>query len=221
MKNSKQHAQLKDIAIYGAGGFGKEIACMIKTINQLQPTWNLIGYFDDNCTPSMINQYGQIIGGLDTLNGYPEALAVVMAIASPEILRKLTGKITNPRILYPNLIAPNVYYFDKNSVKLGQGNVIGYGSRISCHVKIGNFNLLNGCVSLGHEVSIGNFNVMQPEVRISGETVIGDYNYFGARSLVLQRLTIGNNTRVGAGSVVIRNTKDGMLYYGNPAKITE
>ena len=37
---------MKDIAIYGAGGFGKEVACLIKRINEQEPTWNLIGFFD-------------------------------------------------------------------------------------------------------------------------------------------------------------------------------
>lgn len=32
---------VKDIAIFGADGFGKEVACLLKTINerQLQPEW--------------------------------------------------------------------------------------------------------------------------------------------------------------------------------------
>lgn len=38
------------------------------------------------------------------------------------------------------------------------------------------------------------------------------------RSFVAQRLKIGNETRIGAGSIVLRNTKDGNLYMGNPAK---
>ena len=39
---------MKDIAIYGAGGFGKEVACLIKRINEQEPTWKLVGFFDDN-----------------------------------------------------------------------------------------------------------------------------------------------------------------------------
>jgi len=32
---------MKDIAIYGAGGFGREVACLINKINEVNPTWNL------------------------------------------------------------------------------------------------------------------------------------------------------------------------------------
>lgn len=37
---------MKDIAIYGAGGFGREVACMIKHINESadEPIWNLVGF---------------------------------------------------------------------------------------------------------------------------------------------------------------------------------
>lgn len=78
---------------------------------------------------------------------------------------------------------------------------------------------MNGCISLGHDVTIGDYNMMQPEVRISGETNIGNANFLGVRCTVLQGLTIGSNVRIGAGSVVMRKTKDGMSYFGNPAKM--
>lgn len=40
---------MKDIAIYGAGGFGREVACLIERINKARetPIWNFIGFFDD------------------------------------------------------------------------------------------------------------------------------------------------------------------------------
>ena len=40
---------MKDIAIYGAGGLGKEVVCLIDRINKSQskPQWRLIGFFDD------------------------------------------------------------------------------------------------------------------------------------------------------------------------------
>jgi sugar O-acyltransferase (sialic acid O-acetyltransferase NeuD family) len=211
--------EMQDIAIYGFGGFGREIACIIYAMNEVTPVLNLIGYFDDGVAEGMGNRYGKVLGGMNKLNTYSQGLSVVMAIASPAILEKLTQKITNPNISFPNIIAPNVLFFDKGSIKVGQGNVIGFGGRISCDVTLGNFNLLNGCVSLGHDVSLGDYNMLQPEVRISGETIIGDTNFFGARSLVLQGLKIGNNTRIGTGSIIMRNTKNGMTYFGNPAKI--
>ena len=39
--------KMTDIAIYGAGGFGKEVACLIERLNARRSTWNFIGFFDD------------------------------------------------------------------------------------------------------------------------------------------------------------------------------
>lgn len=208
---------MTDIAIYGAGGFGREIACLIKQMNENKPIWNLIGFFDDNESVKD-NRYGKLLGGLENLNEWNKPLSIVLAIATPVILGNLAKKIVNSLIKFPNIIAPNVNVFDKDAFTLGKGNLIFFGCRLSSDVSIGDFNLFNGAVSLGHDVKMGNYNVLQPSVRISGDCSVGDKNFFGVQSIVLQGIKIGNNTRVGASSVVMRNTKDDSLYFGNPAK---
>lgn len=57
---------MKDIAIFGAGEFGKEIACLLDRINKENPTWNFIGFFDDNTElkDKMISHYGKCFGGI-------------------------------------------------------------------------------------------------------------------------------------------------------------
>lgn len=211
---------MKDIAIYGFGGYGREIASIIKYINSTEPIWNLIGFFDDDPTKSGLeNEYGKVLGNIDTVNNYDRQLSIVMAIASPNVLEKIIANINNPNISFPNIIAPTVFFFDKETMKIGKGNVICHQSRISTDVTFGDFNLINGCCSFGHDVKLGNYNMVQPETRISGETTIGDKNFFGVRSTVLQGVKIGNETRIGAGSFIIRKTKDGQTYFGNPAKM--
>jgi len=210
---------MNDIIIYGAGGFGREIACVVAAINKKEPTWNLLGFIDDGIAQGTTNEYGQVLGGIDLLNAWSGKVAVAIAIATPAILEKIVLYVVNPVIWFPNIIAPSVFFFDENNVNMGHGNLVTFGCRFSCKTSLGNFNILNGQVSLGHDVTIGNYNVMMPETRISGESTIGCGNFFGARSLVLQRIKIGNSTRIGSGSVVMRKTKDGMTYFGNPAKV--
>lgn len=212
---------MKDIAIYGFGGFGHEVACLINHINRACPTWNLIGYIDDGVEAGTSCKYGKVLGNCDTLNAWDKPISVVIAIGSTKYLEIVSKKITNPNVDFPNLIAPNVFYFDEESVVMGKGNIITFGCRFSCNIRIGDFNVLNGNVSLGHDACIGNYNVMFPETRISGQTTIGDRNFFGARTFVAQCLKLGNDCRYGAGCYVLRKTKDGNLYMGNPAKKIE
>lgn len=213
---------MKDIAIFGAGGFGREIACLIRVINESseKPCWNLIGFFDDN--PSLkgtsISHYGVCMGGIDDLNRYPGELSLVLAIGNSKVVKMIYDKITNPNVSYPNIIHPDFNIIDPKTFSIGIGNIIQEGCSVSCDVSIGNFNVLNGSVVMGHDDNIGDYNTFMPGIRISGEVVIGEYNFFGVGSIILQQIKVGNNIRLGAGSVLMTKPKEGNLYMGNPAK---
>lgn len=210
---------MKDLAIYGAGGFGREIACLVRIINEITPTWNMIGFFDDGKEIGSENEYGKILGGISELNQIDNPLSLVIAIAKPTTVVGIVNKIKSLNIDFPNIISPDLIYLDKKSFSIGQGNIICSGCLISCNVKIGDFNILNGFIPIGHDTTIGNFNSIMPTVKISGEVIIGNRNFFGVNSAILQQINIGNDTVVGASSLIIRKTKDGNTYVGNPARI--
>lgn len=212
---------MKDIAIFGAGGFGREVACLINRINEHQPTWNLIGFFDDGVAKGTRNEYGVVLGGMDELNRWDKPMSVVIAIGSPNAICSIVNKIKNQKFDFPNIVAPNVTFLDKHAVTIGRGNIICSNCLLSCNVAIGDFNVFNGFIPIGHDTSIGNYNVFMPSVNISGGVQIGDCNFFGVQSVVLQYIKIGNNVRLGANSVMMRNAKDGILYMGNPAMKTQ
>ena len=212
---------MKKIAIIGSGGFGREVACLINAINEKSKEWNFIGFFDDVKDIGYENEYGKVLGRIKDLNSYPESLAVVVAIAKPSAIEVIIKSITSPNIYFPNLIAPDIIFFDKNNMSLGQGNIIGFGCSISCNIHIGNFNIFNCFISVGHDTKIGNYNAVMPSTKISGNITIGDRNFFGASSVILEKLTIGNDTTIGANSLIFRNTKDKNIYIGNPASIVK
>lgn len=58
---------MKDIAIFGAGGFGREVACLIISINNHieceDDHWNLIGFFDDVKEKGFKTEFGEVLGG--------------------------------------------------------------------------------------------------------------------------------------------------------------
>jgi len=208
---------MKNIVIYGAGGYGKEVACLVRAINKVQERWNMVGFIDDGLPIGTSNEYGKVLGGIEVLQNMEEQLDVILAIGNPTIQSDIAEKIVNPNIEFPNIIAPDALFLDLNMVSLGIGNIIGFRCIISCYVKLGNFNLLNSDVFIGHEAKIGNFNMFNPSVRISGQVTIGNINFFGVSSIVLQNRKIGNNTTISTNSVVMRHTQDNCLYIGNPA----
>ena len=209
---------MKDIAIFGAGGFGREVACLIKRINEKEPTWNFIGFFDDNeALKGTRNEYGEVLGGMKELNAWEKELCIVMSIGSPKVLKKIVDNITNEKVDFPNVIAPDVIFMDKDCISMGKGNIICTGCLLSCNTHIGNFNCLNDFVSIGHDTTIGDYNAFMTATRISGIVTIGQFNYFGVNCCVLQGLKIGNEVTIGAGSALMRRAKDGYTFLGVPA----
>lgn len=213
---------MRNIAIFGAGGLGREIACLIKLINEETLTWNLVGFFDDN--PDLkgkSNEYGEVLGGTDVLNAWAEPLDLVLAMGSPKAVKLVAGRISNANITFPNLFAPGTVFLDRDNISFGKGNIVCVGCSFSCNVHVGDFNLFNGFVSVGHDAVIGNYNALMPAVRISGEVHIGDENFLGCAAVVLQQITIGEQTTIGANSTVLRKTKNGCTYVGSPATMVK
>ena len=211
---------MKDIAIFGAGGLGRETFCFLNILNKNGADWNFVGFFDDGIRKgTQISHFGQILGGINEINSYEKELAIIIAIGSPSSVRGVRKRIDNKRVYFPNIIAPSVEFTDEQTLTMGEGNIIGGNCRFTCDVHIGSFNLFNSGVIVGHDTMIGDYNIFMPEVRVSGEVKIGNCNLFGIASIVLQQIKIGNNVRLGAGSVLMTKPKEDSLYMGNPAKI--
>lgn len=209
---------MNDIAIFGAGGFGKEVACLINSINRKKPTWNFIGFFDDNVSlKGTRNNYGNIIGTINDLNNYEYPLGIVVAIGEPSNIYKTIISIKNNNITFPNLISPDLTELDNESCSIGKGNVIMFQSLISHNVCIGDFNVFNCGTSIGHDVKIGSFNSFMSYTKLSGNLTIGDQNFFGVGSVIIQNIKIGFKTTIGANSLILRDTKNETTYLGNPA----
>lgn len=208
---------MKDIAIYGMGGFGREVACLLNSINKDNPQWNLVGFFDDGKIIGEECEYGKCLGGINELNSWKNPLSVAISIGKPSTIKHIVESIINPNVDFPNIVSNDVCWFDKDSVKLGKGNIITMDCQLSCNIEIGNFNVFNCRVNIGHDTRIGNFNSVMTDAKIAGACDVGDYNYIGVNAVILQGLKVGNNTTVAAGSVIMRRTKDGYTYIGVPA----
>ena len=177
------------------------------------------GYFDDAGEKGEMVFGGELLGNMDDLNHWDKELNLVISIGKPSSLYSVASRISNPKIQFPNLIAPDVVFHHKESVKMGKGNVVFFHSIISLEVEMGDFNLINNGTYVGNNTKIGSYNIIKPSSRISGSVEIGEKNFLGVGCAVLQGLKIGNEVKVSAGSYIFRNTKDGQLYMGNPAMV--
>ena len=210
----------KKIAVFGAGGLGREVAGGIERINRSgKESWEFVGFYDDGLEKgTIISHYGKVLGGIKELNDVKEPLSIAIAIGTPASRKRIYDQIVNPNISFPNIIAPSFKVLDSETFKIGKGNIIQDNCSATCDVTIGSFNVFNGSDIMGHDDVIGDFNMLMPGVHLSGEVSLGNYNLLGVNSVVLQQIDIGENVVLGAGSVLIYKPKDGFTYIGVPAK---
>lgn len=208
---------MKDIAIYGAGGFGREVACLIERINKARetPIWNFIVFFDDGIPSTNDYPQGPVLGDINVLNTWKTSLSITVAIGSPKTLKSIVDNITNKKIDYPNIVDPSAVLYE--IPQIGIGNIITANCVFTTNIKLGSYNIFNIGTIIPHDVIIGDFNVFNPYVNVSGNTFIGNRNLFGVKCTIIQGKTIGDNNNIGAGSVVLDSIDSCKSLLGNPA----
>lgn len=209
---------MKDIAVFGAGGLGREIPCLLDKINVIDHQWNFIGFFDDGIEKGNLVDGHIVLGGIRELNEWGKDLSIAIGIGNPQVVEKIVNTINNSHIDFPNIIAPDVYFYDPSLVKIGRGNVLNHNMMVSIDVEIGDFNTFGANTVLGHDSKVGDFNTMMMASQICGHTVLNTHNFLGISSIVLQGLIVNSNVTLSAGSILMKNAVDDMTYFGNPAR---
>lgn len=208
---------MKKIAIFGAGGFGREVKWLIDEINAGSPQWDFAGYYDDDFSHVKLIDKSLFMGGTVELNEVREPIGIVFAIGNPLIKRKIAANIHNPQVSHPTLVHPNVR-MDKGSVSIGEGTIICAGNILTVDISIGNHVILNLGCTVGHDSFIGSYCSFMPSVNISGEVKIGEAVYVGTGAKIINQLEIGEETIVGAGAVVAKTLPPRCTAVGIPAK---
>ena len=203
---------MENIVIVGASGFGKEIKWIIDRENQIKTRWEFLGFIDKEY------ENEEVIGDDNFIINYPQELNVVIAIANPDIRRRLVHKYkSNGNIKFPNLIDPSVIMSE--SIKMGEGNIICANNILTIDVTIGDFNIINLRCTIGHEVNINNFVTVNPGVNISGNVCLDDGTNIGTGAKIIQGKSIGEDSVIGAGAVVIKSIEPNSTAVGVPAKV--
>lgn len=208
---------MKKIAIFGVGGFGREVKMLVDQINAVEQQYEFIGYFDDNQPQGSLINSTPVLGDINDINKIKEDLHLVLAIGNPQTKKNILGKIDNANIMFPTLIHPNVL-IGTDKVLIGNGCIICAGCIVTVNIMIGAHVILNLACTVGHDTIIGDFSSFMPGVNISGEVNIGELVYCGTGAKIINQLSIGNNTIIGAGAVVSKSLPADCTAVGIPAK---
>lgn len=209
---------MKDLIIFGASGFGREVAWAVERINKVSPTWNLLGFLDDSdeIQGTIINGY-RVLGKTDDVLYYPDAYYVV-AIGASRIRKKIVSnmKVVNPSIKFGTVIDPSVEISEY--VTIGEGTIICAHSIITVNINIGSHVIVNLDCTIGHDAILQDFVTLYPSVNVSGMTNIGHATELGTGMQIIQGKNVGDYSIVGAGSVVIKDIPAKCTAVGSPAK---
>jgi sugar O-acyltransferase (sialic acid O-acetyltransferase NeuD family) len=209
---------MKKLAIYGAGGFGREIAMFIELLNHDEQVWEIIGFFDDEAIMGeVINNY-PILGGMQELNQIDFPLSLVIAIGNSFIRKRIRERITNGRISFPTLIHQSATIGSGKLITIGEGCIISPGVFLTTNISIGNHSILSLYCTVGHDTEIKDYVSIMPGVNISGEVKVGGCVYIGTGAKIVHQVEIGEGTIVGAGAVVSKSLPANCTAIGVPAK---
>ena len=211
-------SKLKDLYIFGAGGFGREVAWLVERINAVEPVWNIKGFIDDNeilCDTSQ-GEY-PIVGGCDFLLNMQHEVWAVCAIGCAATRKKIVGKLKdNPWVRFATLIDPMV--LRSGRAYIGEGSILCAGTILTVDISIGSHVIINLDCTVGHDVKIQDFVTIYPSVNISGQVVIEEGVELGTGAQIIQGKKICAGSIVGAGAVVVKDIVEKGIYVGVPAK---
>ncbi|MBL7849440.1 MAG: acetyltransferase [Cyclobacteriaceae bacterium] len=208
---------MKDIAVYGAGGFGRETAWLIQEINQAADTWNLVGFFDDGEKRGAVIEGLPVLGGMTELNATTETIDVVVAIADPATRKKVVTSITNRKISFPQVVHPTAR-LGSPSNKFGRGCIITAGVILTTGISVGEFSIINLATTVGHDSRLSDYCSVMPQCSISGNVLFGEEVFVGAGARILQGITLGEKSVIGAGAVVTKSFPASSRLIGVPAQ---
>lgn len=218
LKNDIMKSSIQNLAIYGAGGFGRHVLAIIKRINSISPTYNVIGFYDDGFKKGDLVNGIPVIGGLEDLNNVDKPISVVLALGWSEVRKRVHSLITNEKVTFPTIIDPSVVMPDLEFAHIGKGCIICESVAFTCNLDIDDFVLLNMGTMVGHDVKLSPYVSTMPSVSISGEVSLGEAVYVGVGATIINRITIGSNTIIGAGAVVTKSLPSDCTAVGIPAK---
>lgn len=208
---------MKNLIIIGAGGVGREVSLIVQQINELEPTWNMIGFIDDNVDNwgKVVNGYS-VIGGMDSLDFFTGDYYVVIAIANYKVKKKIVDRL-NGKFEFATIVHPKVWIHD--FMTLGEGSIVYEGVILTANIEIGKHVIISPKCGIGHDSIIKDYVSLLWNVNVSGNDLIEEGVTMGSGSTIIQGKKIGKGSTIGAGAVVINDIEEYSTAVGVPAKV--
>jgi sugar O-acyltransferase (sialic acid O-acetyltransferase NeuD family) len=191
---------------------------VIDAINEVEPTWNVLGVLDDSRPNGSTHLGLEILGGLSDCGSFPGARFHSTIHNErdhgrhPEIIARLG--LASER--FATLIHPRAGLSRRTEV--GHGVCICDGATIAGGVALGDHVFLGAHAVVGHDAMIDAHAVLAAGAVIGGAVHAQRACYVGSAAAIRPDVSIGRGSLVGLGAIVLRDVPDGFVVVGNPAR---
>jgi len=141
------------IAVYGAGGFAREVAWLVESCRDDRCRYEPACFIDDD-----ESRWGTVLNGIPVV-GLQEAAAeyadaqVVLAVGNPRTREVLAAKAANAGFGFATLGHPGVER--SRWIQYGEGTVVCAGSILTVNIRLGRHVQINLDCTVGHDVVMG------------------------------------------------------------------
>lgn len=208
------------VVVVGAGGFGREVAVLIRELMAAGADVTLAGVVDD--APSDINRERldrlgvPLLGTVDDLVRHGQGSQVVIAIGGIAARRAIAQRLEDAGATFTTLVHPRAWV--SPDVTLGDGAIVCAGARLNTNISVGRHVHVDQNATVGHDCLLEDFVRLNPQACVSGDVTIGAGTQVGAGATVLQGRVVGADCTVGAGAVVTHDVPAGVVVAGVPAR---
>ncbi len=212
----------KQIAIYGGGGFAREVAWLVQVCNVSEKDlYEVVCFIDDDKAAHGSTLNGIPVMGLEDAHLQFSDAKIVGGVGSPETRQHLMEKAANAGFGFETIIHPQVEH--SQWIEIGSGAVICAGNILTTNIVLGQHVQINLDCTVGHDVVMGDYATLAPGVHVSGCVHLGERVYVGTGAVIIngtqdEPVVIGDGTVIGAGACVTQSVPAGLTVVGVPAK---
>lgn len=208
---------MTEIAVYGAGGFGREVNLIVQQLIKKGYPYHFLGFFDDEDKSAELGKL--YLGDTEKLNNWNRPISVAVAIGEGKTRKKVVDRITNPRVEFSKVISPYAIFND--IISIGKGSIICAGANLTTNIDVGEFVVVNLNATIGHDCRLGNFSSVMPGANLAGGVKLKECVFVGSGATILNGVEMGQNTTLGAGGVLTKDLEAEHTAVGVPAKIVQ
>ncbi len=205
------------IAIYGASGFGREVAWLVESC---QDNRIVVCFIDDDEKKQGTDLNGIPIVGLEqAAERYADA-KVIGGIGNPKIRETLMKKAALYGFNFGTVVHPRVEM--SKWIRMGIGAVICAGNIFTTNILLGEHVQIRLSCTIGHDVVLDDYVTLAPGVHISGCVRCGKRVSIGTGAVIIngiqdKPIIIGDDAVIGAGACVTMSIPSGQTWAGVPA----